>query len=610
MEGKLGKVYYSDKDFTDAEVAAQFRFPCVIRVRNVATRKIIKETHYDPSGVASIAYFGEGGGSVELDAVIAMGEITTTSSTVDVALHSSGSNQVRIGGLIYSKNTASNFSYTQVTGSNLKSLIIYALPTAQMLYLAEGNEGLEAVEPEIPAGALVVKKMIASRDGSWDVYDSLADAFIKKTTQAWRNRVFNDSETTFIVIDKGLYANFRIQSSAGISEINIGGINDRTNGALYDGLPMFLKNETNKPVNFLESYATPTQGRNITFVASQLPFVLQPGLTVELRYNPNNNKLDILKFNSAGGDDYANKQGSNIALPAFRDNLNIQVSATNLAKNSKGLVNSNSYWIRDVEVSKVLESGKTYTIKVWTKNVNQNTSAYFSIGDQTGHLVNLTKISPTEFVGKITMPRNSNGNLVLFRQPDDSSWYQFEAIKIVEGDMITKDWSPSPDDAAAISFATEGEVESNTPPSSENNKAISLFGLWKWWAKMKLEVLLKNFTEATTIATNGQLFSITGLSDKSADSTYYKILAQDSSGKVATVDNVSRRYDGTFNPPTQAQLTSLGIRRGDFYQNTTTNQRAMYNGNQLIEWTVTTAEYNALSTDQKNAVKNLSIIVI
>ncbi|WP_313215008.1 hypothetical protein [Soonwooa sp.] len=185
---------------------------------------------------------------------------------------------------------------------------------------------------------------------------------------------------------------------------------------------------------------------------------------------------------------------------------------------------------------------------------------------------------------------------------------------ITAGDNITIDKSDPKNpkisaSATQMVFATQSEMENQTPPDSENSKAVSLFGLWKWWAKRKLEVLLKNFTEATTIATNGQLFSITGLSDKSADSTYYKILAQDSSGKVATIDNVSRRYDGTFNPPTQAQLVSLGLRRGDWYQCTTTMQRAVYNGQQLIEWTLTIAEYNALSTDQKNAVKNINITV-
>lgn len=73
---------------------------------------------------------------------------------------------------------------------------------------------------------------------------------------------------------------------------------------------------------------------------------------------------------------------------------------------------------------------------------------------------------------------------------------------------------------------------------------------------------------------------------------------------------VSEDKTGTFNPPTLAQLASLGITKNDFYVNTSTHQRAMFNGVQLQEWTVTTAEYNALSTDQKNAVKNLSIIVI
>lgn len=259
------------------------------------------------------------------------------------------------------------------------------------------------------------------------------------------------------------------------------------------------------------------------------------GVAVDLRDYVKNSDL------TTALNGYAKKDGSNLTLPAFRDNLNIQVSATNLAKNSKRFIDSNSYLIRDVEVSKVLESGKTYTVKVWTRANNQNTNAYFSIGDQTGHLVNLTKISPTEFVGKIVMPRDSNGSLVLSRQPDDSSWYQFEAIKIVEGDMITKDWSPSPDDAPVISFATEGEVENNTPPASENSKAVSLFGLWKWWAKRKIEVLLKNFTEATTLATNGYPFSITGLTDKSADSTYNKALVQNNAGDTAWSTNVQLR---------------------------------------------------------------------
>lgn len=316
------------------------------------------------------------------------------------------------------------------------------------------------------------------------------------------------------------------------------------------------------------------------------------GVAVDLRDYVKNSDL------TTALNGYAKKDGSNLTLPTFRDNLNIQVSATNLAKNSKGLVNSNSYWIRDVESTKVLESGKTYTVKVWTKTVNQNTNAYFSLGDQTGHLVNLTKISPTEFVGKVVMPRDSNGNLVLFRQPNDSSFYQFEAIKIVEGDMITKDWSPSPDDAAPVNFITQGEAESTTAPSVETNKAVSNWSLWKWWQKAIQYLFLQPTTANTTPNKDW------------SDGLVRWFTNKDGVNKQFLFDgDIVRRIDGTFNPPTQAQMTTLGLKRGDYYQCTTTMQRAIYNGQQLIEWTVTTTEFNAMSADQKNAVKNLSVSI-
>lgn len=72
---------------------------------------------------------------------------------------------------------------------------------------------------------------------------------------------------------------------------------------------------------------------------------------------------------------------------------------------------------------------------------------------------------------------------------------------------------------------------------------------------------------------------------------------------------IDRTVTGIFNPPTLAQLTTLGIKKGEFYKNTTTNQIAFFNGEQLGEWTVTTAVWNTLTTDQKNAVKNFNVIL-
>lgn len=48
-----GKIYYTDKDFTDAEVAANFKFPCIFILTDNAG-KIIKQTAYDLGGNKSV----------------------------------------------------------------------------------------------------------------------------------------------------------------------------------------------------------------------------------------------------------------------------------------------------------------------------------------------------------------------------------------------------------------------------------------------------------------------------------------------------------------------------------------------------------------------------
>lgn len=174
---------------------------------------------------------------------------------------------------------------------------------------------------------------------------------------------------------------------------------------------------------------------------------------------------------------------------------------------------------------------------------------------------------------------------------------------ITAGDNITIDKSDPKNpkisaSATQMVFATQLEMENQTPPDSENSKAVSLFGLWKWLHKAVKYIYLQPSTANTVPNKDWTDGARRYFTDKNGVNQQYLFDG-----------DLVRRIDGTFNPPTQAQLTSLGLKRGDYYQCTTTMQRAIYNGSQLIEWTVTTAEYNDLSTDQKNAVKNLSIVI-
>ncbi|WP_379966962.1 hypothetical protein [Epilithonimonas sp. UC225_85] len=78
---------------------------------------------------------------------------------------------------------------------------------------------------------------------------------------------------------------------------------------------------------------------------------------------------------------------------------------------------------------------------------------------------------------------------------------------------------------------------------------------------------------------------------------------------------ISNLKYGTQNPPNLTELTNLAIKRGDYYVQTSNGsstgtevQRALFNGVQLTEWTVTTAVWNGLSAEQKNAVKIINVM--
>lgn len=83
------------------------------------------------------------------------------------------------------------------------------------------------------------------------------------------------------------------------------------------------------------------------------------------------------------------------------------------------------------------------------------------------------------------------------------------------------------------------------------------------------------------------------------------------------IDRLGECVYGDKNPPTLAYLNQLdkAIKAGNYYVQTSNGlatgteiQRALFNGVQLTEWTVTTAVWNTpLTTEQKNAVKRMDI---
>ncbi len=125
--------------------------------------------------------------TVSTSEVIAVGPITVSSDEVELAVHSSGNNTVRIGGVIYNRAFPNSWDFTPVEDF-VKILIIYAqvIGGDMNFYLAEGIESTEAVEPEIPAGALIVRRIVVTTDGTY-VDSSQAAGYKEKSEEAWKS---------------------------------------------------------------------------------------------------------------------------------------------------------------------------------------------------------------------------------------------------------------------------------------------------------------------------------------------------------------------------------------------------------------------------------------
>ncbi|WP_027381878.1 hypothetical protein [Epilithonimonas caeni] len=403
-----------------------------------------------------------------------IGEITTSSDSVTINMSDSGVNKVTLGGIAYYTYAPSEFSFTPVSEDQIKVLIIYALSTVELFYLAEGEEGYEAIEPTIPDGAFFIKRITVTSDGQ--VIDpELISGLKEKIEDNWKKVIFNKGTTFYLDFNdkrQSFYLNPSTRTSSFATIISGITFSEESTRA-FD---FHIYNNSNVNININTSS---TSGLSKGFSAINTPFVLKPKTTVFVKYDPETNLLDILK-------------------PA----------------------------------------GAIATVNV-------------------------------------TGPITGNG--------DDIALDILQASSSQRGSMSAAHWSK-----------LEG---------------------------INLSDYVTNVTYSAAIANR---YVITTTNITAPDSTYLYALITDSLGIVRrlnlstylsnTREPLKQLRYGSQNPPTLAQLTTLGIQRGEYYVQTsdgtssgTEIQRTSFNGIQLTEWTVTTAVYNAMSTDQKNAIKNLNI---
>lgn len=226
-----------------------------------------------------------------IDKVLTIGDITVGSSIANVGLHSSGINSVFINGNLREKYIPDTFTFTPVT-TGLKMLIIYAKDDSQIFYLAEGTEGVEAVEP--PYTGLLVARLIASSAGTTITIPT--EGFQLKANQSWVNLLLNDVGATVQTVSVHHAAlRFNILSSA--ANIKIGGFRFYATQFLYDGIEITLRNETAGDLEI-----TTIAGIGITSIDSDgLPISLKQFESIDLAYHLVDGVFYALK--SGGGSD-------------------------------------------------------------------------------------------------------------------------------------------------------------------------------------------------------------------------------------------------------------------------------------------------------------------
>lgn len=415
--------------------------------------------------------------TVSTSEVIAIGEITTSINTVQLAVHSSGNNTVRINGVIYNRAFPNSWSFTAVT-DNIKILIIYAqvVDGSMNFYLAEGAEAVEAIEPELPAGALIIRRIVVTTEGSWIDGDQAA-GFKEKAEDAWKTVSLSGlgSVENWLQFSADKASSFMLSvrnATAGIT-VKVCGIYTNTDEALWPGKTFTIFNNTVGSVKLIRNTGTaPTALLLFPFSANtNLTLKSYQGAVVKVN---NRQELEVIASTSSGSASFPSGGNDNDVL---------------------------------------------------IKSASSETGAAWYGG----------------FLDKLKTTAQTVAGLVEFLGNLKATRYFF-----------TVDSAP---DTAPNKIFTDGDRVKHT-----NASGVS-----------------KDLAFATEI--NPVVY-------------------------------------GTQNPPTLAELTTLGIVKGGIYVQTsdgsstgTEVQRSFYNGSQLIEWTVTTTDWNALTSDQKSAVKNYNVIV-
>lgn len=137
--------------------------------------------------------------SVVTSEVIALGAVSVNSK-INLAVHSSGANKVRVKGRMIIRSFPNQWDFTAFVGSGIKVIRGYAVKSEDDFFISEGDELPTYTEPQIPENALEIFKITISVNGI--VIDESSQYGSKmKADDQWTNAYLDIEEGDYLSIE-------------------------------------------------------------------------------------------------------------------------------------------------------------------------------------------------------------------------------------------------------------------------------------------------------------------------------------------------------------------------------------------------------------------------
>ena len=225
--------------------------------------------------------------TINTNEIISIGEITTTSNAVNIAVHSSGENKVRIGQIL-TRTFPSNLPFTAVTTGN-KFLRVVARNETGIFFLKQSADSDEPQEPSLDPGELHIRLILVTPEGSF-VDPAILSGFKEKVEDNWKS-VYTNKLGNFLIEYNDKRQCFQLDTATpsgtdrAISYISFAEETNRD-------VTFILRNNTLRKVTLVNSI---TDGLSKGFTADNTPYVINSKASVFVKYNKAKDSIEVLK---------------------------------------------------------------------------------------------------------------------------------------------------------------------------------------------------------------------------------------------------------------------------------------------------------------------------